>query len=101
MEVMKQSSAVRISLPPPSDYFLGLPGDMSCIDFLDNSAAIGKNSSVPTYFTNRALCYLKKSQWDLVIRDCKRALDLDPNLVKAHFFMGQALQVRWKAVLAG
>lgn len=56
------------------------------------SAAIGKNSSVPTYFTNRALCYLKKSQWDLVIKDCKRALDLDPNLVKAHFFMGQALQ---------
>jgi len=56
------------------------------------SAAIGKNSSVPTYFTNRALCYLKKSQWDLVIKDCKRALDLDSNLVKAHFFMGQALQ---------
>jgi len=56
------------------------------------SGAIAKNSTVPTYFTNRALCHLKKSQWDKVIKDCKRALDLDPNLVKAHFFMGQALQ---------
>ena len=63
-----------------------------------DSAAIGKNSSVPTYFTNRALCYLKKCQWDLVIKDCKRALDLDPNLVKAHFFMGQALQVKFPFV---
>lgn len=54
--------------------------------------AISKNPIIPTYFTNRALCYLKKSQWELVIKDCKRALDMDSNLVKAHFFMGQALQ---------
>lgn len=55
------------------------------------SKAIIKTSSVPTYFTNRALCYLKLKQWELACQDCKRALDMDPSLVKGHFFLGQAL----------
>lgn len=55
------------------------------------SRAIIKNPSMPTFLTNRALCYLKLSQWELACQDCKRALDMDPNLVKGHFFMGQAL----------
>lgn len=46
---------------------------------------------MPTFLTNRALCYLKLSQWELACQDCKRALDMDSNLVKGHFFMGQAL----------
>ena len=49
-----------------------------------------KNPSIPTYFTNRALCYLKQKQWDLACQDCKRALELDSCVVKAHFFQGQA-----------
>jgi len=32
---------------------------------------------------------LKK--WAQAITDCRRAIELDPNLVKAHFFLGQAL----------
>jgi len=32
---------------------------------------------------------LKK--WAQAISDCRRAIELDPNLVKAHFFLGQAL----------
>ena len=50
-----------------------------------------KNPNVPTYFTNRALCYLKQKQWELACQDCKRSLELDNGLVKGHFFQGQAL----------
>ena len=51
----------------------------------------GKNSSVGTYFTNRALCYLKLKQWEKAVQDCKRALEIDCTIVKGHFFLGQAL----------
>lgn len=46
---------------------------------------------MPTYFTNRALCYLKLHQWELACQDCRRALELDNASVKGHFFYGQAL----------
>lgn len=49
-----------------------------------------KNPGTPTYFTNRALCYLKLRNWELAIQDCHRALELDRCLVKGHFFLGQA-----------
>uniref|UniRef100_T1J5N3 E3 ubiquitin-protein ligase CHIP n=1 Tax=Strigamia maritima TaxID=126957 RepID=T1J5N3_STRMM len=55
------------------------------------SKAIIKNPIIPTFFTNRALCYLKLKQWELACHDCRRALDMDPSLVKGHFFLGQAL----------
>lgn len=50
-----------------------------------------KNPNTPTYFTNRALCYLKQRNWELASQDCQRALELDRNLVKGHFFLGQAM----------
>lgn len=53
--------------------------------------AIVKNPTVPTFFTNRALCHLKLKKWTQAISDCRRAIELDTNLVKAHFFLGQAL----------
>jgi len=37
------------------------------------------------------LCHLKLKKWAQAITDCRRAIELDPNLVKAHFFLGQAL----------
>lgn len=55
------------------------------------SKAIIKNPQVPTFFTNRALCYLKLQQWELACQDCRRALEMDSSLVKGHFFYGQAL----------
>lgn len=55
------------------------------------SKAIIKNPDVAHYFTNRALCYLKLLKWDQACVDCRRALDMDSNLVKGHFFLGQAL----------
>lgn len=53
--------------------------------------AISKNPNVAIYYSNRALCYLKLQQWNQTICDCRRALELEPNLIKAHFFYGQAL----------
>ena len=50
-----------------------------------------KNPYTATYFTNRALCYLKLKQWESAIQDCRRSLDLDKTLVKGHYFMGLAL----------
>lgn len=55
------------------------------------SRAIIKNPTIPTFFTNRALCYVKLQQWEMAIQDCRRALDMDSSSVKGHFFMGQAL----------
>ncbi|KAL3272392.1 hypothetical protein HHI36_013869 [Cryptolaemus montrouzieri] len=55
------------------------------------SKAIIKNPDVAHYFTNRALCHLKLSRWHDACTDCRRALDMDPCLVKGHFFLGQAL----------
>ncbi|XP_067045391.1 E3 ubiquitin-protein ligase CHIP-like [Acropora muricata] len=53
--------------------------------------AITKNPTIPTFFTNRALCHLKLKKWTQAVSDCRRAIELDTNLVKAHFFLGQAL----------
>lgn len=49
--------------------------------------AIVKNPSTSTYYTNRALCYLKLKKWPLAIQDCQHALDLDSKSVKGHFFL--------------
>ncbi|CAB4014070.1 E3 ubiquitin- ligase CHIP-like [Paramuricea clavata] len=44
-----------------------------------------------TLFTNRALCYLKLKKWDQASSDCRHALELDNNIVKGYYFLGQAL----------
>ncbi|XP_072337851.1 E3 ubiquitin-protein ligase CHIP isoform X1 [Scyliorhinus torazame] len=48
-----------------------------------------RNPSVAVYYTNRALCYVKMQQFDKAVSDCKHALELDSQSVKAHFFLGQ------------
>lgn len=53
--------------------------------------AIIKNPTQALYFTNRALCTLKLKRWESSCLDCRRALDIDPCLVKGHFFLGLAL----------
>lgn len=55
------------------------------------SDAITKKPGVSIYYTNRALCHLKCRRYDRVCQDCRAALEIDPMLVKAHFFLGQAL----------
>ncbi|XP_014206750.1 E3 ubiquitin-protein ligase CHIP [Copidosoma floridanum] len=54
--------------------------------------AIIKNPNQALYFTNRALSYLKLKRFESSCQDCRRALDIDANLVKGHFFLGLALQ---------
>lgn len=48
-----------------------------------------RNPSVSVYYTNRALCHVKLQQHDKALADCKQALELDPQSVKALFFLGQ------------
>ena len=50
-----------------------------------------KNPSCPLYYTNRALCNLKLGNWNEVTEDSKKALDIENNLVKGHFFLGVAM----------
>lgn len=47
--------------------------------------------NVPVYWTNRALCHRKRSDWLRVEEDCRRAIQLDHNSVKAHYMLGLAL----------
>ena len=47
--------------------------------------------SKPTLYTNRALCCLKLENWSQVVQDCEKAVQLDPSIIKAHFYKGQAL----------
>ncbi|KXS19007.1 U-box-domain-containing protein [Gonapodya prolifera JEL478] len=55
------------------------------------TTAIIQNPTVSTYYTNRALCYKRLEQWDKVVIDCRKALELDEHAVKGHYFLGQAL----------
>lgn len=56
--------------------------------------AIIKNSNIPHYYTNRALCYLNQKRWPQAVQDARQALEKDPNLVKGHFYLGKALLER-------
>lgn len=47
--------------------------------------------TVAALYTNCALCNLKLGKWNQVIEDCQKAAELDPSIVKSHFFKGQAL----------
>ncbi|KAG2221033.1 hypothetical protein INT45_009282 [Circinella minor] len=55
------------------------------------STAIIKDPEERIYYTNRALCYSKLEQYDNVISDTRKAIDLDPTTVKAYYLLGQAL----------
>ncbi|XP_038063688.1 E3 ubiquitin-protein ligase CHIP-like [Patiria miniata] len=55
------------------------------------SKAILKNSSDARFFTNRSLCKIKLRRWEAAAGDCRSALELEQNNVKAHFFLGHAL----------
>ena len=50
-----------------------------------------KDGNIPTFYTNRALCYLRLQRWDLVCKDCSTAIERDGNCLKAYYFMGVAM----------
>ncbi|MFH4974915.1 hypothetical protein AB6A40_001624 [Gnathostoma spinigerum] len=51
--------------------------------------AIAHNPTAPSYFTNRALCYIQMMQWEKAGADCRKALELDRKSVKANYFLGR------------
>ncbi|UJR23346.1 hypothetical protein I4U23_026360 [Adineta vaga] len=51
--------------------------------------ALKQNGEKAIYYVNRALCYIKLKQWDKVYQDARHCLDLDPNYIKAHAYVGQ------------
>ena len=53
--------------------------------------AIIKDSNVPHYYSNRALCYVNQEKWPQVLQDARQALEKDPNLVKGHFYLGKSI----------
>ena len=53
--------------------------------------AISLAPGVAVYHTNRAMCFLKKQNWERVISDCRTALELDRLSIKAHYLLGLAL----------
>ncbi|KNC98740.1 uncharacterized protein SPPG_05721 [Spizellomyces punctatus DAOM BR117] len=53
--------------------------------------AIIHNPTIPTYYTNRALCFLRLEQYERAITDAEKAIEIDPKLVKGHYLLGQAL----------
>jgi len=55
------------------------------------SKAIALNPNVPTYYTNRALCYMRCNKWAQAVQDSKAALERDSSLVKGHFYLGTSL----------
>ncbi|KAK3120857.1 hypothetical protein QOZ80_8BG0642720 [Eleusine coracana subsp. coracana] len=55
------------------------------------TGAITLCPSVAVFWTNRALCYKKRNEWDKVEDDCRTAIRLDCQSVKAHYMLGLAL----------
>ena len=53
--------------------------------------AIQLCDTVPAYFTNRALAQTRLENFGYAIEDASRALDIDPNFVKANYRKGLAL----------
>ncbi|XP_031255667.1 E3 ubiquitin-protein ligase CHIP isoform X2 [Pistacia vera] len=47
--------------------------------------------NVPIYWTNRALCHLKRNDWTKLENDCRKAIQLDHKSVKGYYMLGLAL----------
>jgi len=55
--------------------------------------AINLHQTSKVYYSNRALMYLKKQDYDAALQDCQKIRELDPlaMYVKGHFVRGSAL----------
>ncbi|CAH8610021.1 unnamed protein product [Heterobilharzia americana] len=52
--------------------------------------AINKQPNISSYYSNRALCYIQTQEYSKALSDCRQAIELDHNNLKAYFFAGQA-----------
>ncbi|KAI9004442.1 U-box domain-containing protein [Hyaloraphidium curvatum] len=55
------------------------------------TTAIINNPKVASYFTNRALCYTRMKRYGEAARDSRKAIELDKDGVKGHYYLGMAL----------
>ena len=46
--------------------------------------------SVAVFYSNRSLCFKRRRMWSEALRDAVTALELDPQLYKAHMLRGEA-----------
>lgn len=53
--------------------------------------AIIKDPTNAAFFTNRALARVRMEQWEAVVSDCEKAIDLLPTSMKAYTYLGSAL----------
>jgi STIP1 family protein 1 len=53
--------------------------------------AIAVCPGIAVLYVNRALCHKKLSAWEAVIKDARAALQLQSDLLKAHYVLGVAL----------
>ncbi|CAF1968900.1 unnamed protein product [Rotaria magnacalcarata] len=73
-------------LPPRNKHFLQKKYNDAIHCY---NQALKQNGEKAIYYVNRALCYIKLKQWDKVYQDARHCLDLDPNYIKAHAYLGQ------------
>lgn len=52
--------------------------------------AIIKDPTNAAFFTNRALARVRMEQWEAVVTDCEKAIELVPTSLKAYTYLGQA-----------
>ncbi|KAK0643382.1 hypothetical protein B0T16DRAFT_333715 [Cercophora newfieldiana] len=64
-------------------------GDYVSAEALYSKALIADPTN-PALYTNRAMARLKMSLWESVIADCNECLKLDPDSMKAHYYLSQA-----------
>ena len=43
-----------------------------------------RNPADPKIYSNRAACYTKLMSFDLSLKDCEKAIELDPKFIKAY-----------------
>ncbi len=55
------------------------------------SDAILTNPSNAKYYSNRAACYNKMGRFENAIDDCEKAIEIDPNFIKAYVRKGNIL----------
>lgn len=70
-----------------------LPDDdgAKCLSLMDFSCSLIADPKNQALYTNRAMARLKLELWDAVVSDCQDALALNPESMKASYYLSQAL----------
>ncbi|KAL9420025.1 hypothetical protein AB3S75_037738 [Citrus x aurantiifolia] len=86
--VAKQAEQLRLD----GNFYFSKDRYGAAIDAYTEAITLCPN--VPIYWTNRALCHLKRNDWTKVEADCRKAIQLDHDSVKGHYLLGLTLLQR-------